>query len=90
LTRIRLDDAGENLDQGGLARSVLAEKRVDFTPVALKPHIFERPHAAIALGYRLHAQQGRCPNSHCFLPPSKKMGATGCIISRSARFVMTV
>ena len=63
---------------------------MDFAPVALKPDILERPHAAIALGYRLHAQQGRCTNSHCFLPPSKKMGTTGYIISRSALSVMTV
>jgi hypothetical protein len=53
---VRLDDPGQNLDQRRLARAVFAENGVDAAGADGQIRIFKRPHASIAFGYALHAQ----------------------------------
>ena len=56
---VRRDDAGQDLDQRRLARAVLAENGVNAAREHGEIRVGERPHAAIALGYALHAQDRR-------------------------------
>ena len=48
--RVRLDHAGDDLDQGRLAGAVFAQNRMDPTAPAAEIDVLERAHAAIALG----------------------------------------
>ena len=53
------DHARENLDQGRLAGAVLAKNGVNAPREHDEIGVGERPHAAVALGYALHAQDRR-------------------------------
>src|SRR5690606_38625975 len=50
LAFVRLVDAGEDLDQGGLARAVLADERRDLAGVEREAHARKRADAGKALG----------------------------------------
>ena len=56
---VRRDDARQDLDQRRLARSVLAEDRVDAAGRNGEAGVVERPDAAIALRHGLHLQDRR-------------------------------
>src|SRR5262249_8990142 len=50
LARVGHDPAPEHLDQGGLARAVLADERVDLSGPDLEVDVRERPDARVWLG----------------------------------------
>src|SRR5205814_696732 len=50
LALVRLDDAGQDLDESRLAGPVLADERVNRRGVDLEAHLVERLDAAVALG----------------------------------------
>ena len=56
---IKRVNAGEDLDQRGLARAVLAEQRQDLAGAKLEVHVIERQRAPEALGYASEFQH-RC------------------------------
>ena len=70
--RIRLDDAGHDLDQCRFAGAVLAQHRVNAPGVALKADILKSPDAAVVLGYPHHAQKGRISSVHSPPPDQRK------------------
>ena len=49
-----LHRAGQDLDQGGLSRAVLSQKRVDLPLIHLQVHLVQRHHAGVELGDALH------------------------------------
>ena len=55
--RVGLDGAGENPDQGGLARAVFADDRVDLAGAKVERHLPERLHTRVGLGQSLCPQQ---------------------------------
>ena len=57
--RIWLIDAGHNLDECRLARTIFAQQRVDLARVKGKRNIIERLRTIKALGDVLHFQNGR-------------------------------
>src|ERR1700677_2379774 len=58
-TRVPRDDAGEDLDEGGLTRAVLAENGVNASREDGEIRVGEGAHAPVALGNALHAQDRR-------------------------------
>ncbi len=62
-SRVRCDDAGEDLDQRGLARAVLPHQRVHLSGAKLQLHAFEHGHGAEALVDSRGVQQGIAPRA---------------------------
>ena len=49
-TTVGLMRAGDDFDERGFARAILAEQRVDFTSLQIKRYAFERAHRAEGFG----------------------------------------
>ena len=53
---------GQNVDQRGLARTVLSQQAHDAAALHAQAHILQRPHAPVALGYVFNLNQGHMPS----------------------------
>ena len=58
LAVIGLIDAGQDLDDGGFARTILADQRGDLTGVKVDLHPVQRPHAGKGLDDAAQRQHG--------------------------------
>ena len=75
-------DAGQNLDQCGFARAVLAEQRDDLAAADAQTHVVQRARGAELLRDAAHLQQRRSGRNGCYC--SGLSLASGCHAFASA------